>query len=123
MAIWKMKVYQLPSGICPFRNWYAQQDSEVQAEFDATVLVLAARLDWSKSKKFKELKRRHIGLGEIRFRLDRPLRRFRPVGIWPPVKENEFILLNACEKDGPLYIPEDAFTQALVYKQEFQDGR
>jgi len=104
------------------RDWYQRQDVEVQAEFDAALGILKAESDWLDTKSFKVLVRDHSGLGEIRFKLDGPPeRRFRPVGIWPPIVDYEFILLVGCEKVRGLYIPEDAFRQSLEYRRRLLD--
>jgi hypothetical protein len=121
--------YYLEGDTCPIRDWYDSQDIPVQAEFDVTLGTLAATEDWTDTKVFQELKRQHAGLGEIRFTLEelrlrqKYVRRFRPVGIWPPIVENEFILLLGCEKERGVYIPPDPFTLALNYRQRFLDGR
>lgn len=96
----------------------------VQAEFDAALGTLTAIVDWTDTKSFGVLKRDHVGLGEIRFMLEGPeKRRFRPVGIWPPIVEGEFILLVGCEKErNGVLIPENAFTLALEYKRRFEAG-
>ncbi|SRR5258708_40301303 len=125
MLLWNIKAYHLPGGTCPIQDWYRIQDIEVKAEFDAALGILSATEDWTDIPKlFQALTRAHAGLGEIRFKLDEPtVRRFRPVGIWPPVTDNEFILLLGCEKIRGIYIPPDAFTQALIHKQELERGR
>jgi hypothetical protein len=125
MSAWLIKAYWLQGGTCPMRDWYRLQDVPVQAEFDVTLTTLAATLDWSDTNSFGELKRDHAGLGEIRFRLGaKPnVRRFRPVGIWPPLVEREFILLLGCEKQrNGVLIPDDAFTLALDYKRRLERG-
>lgn len=124
MPLWTFKAYHLEGGTCPIRDWYGAQDIEVQAEFDATLVTLAATEDWEDTRQFKALKRDHAGLGEIRFRLEgKAARRFRPVGIWPPIAEHEFIFLLGCEKQSRgLYIPPDAFALALRYKRDLESG-
>ena len=124
MATWSIKAYHLPGGTCPIRDWYRAQDVTVQAEFDAALTTLKGTADWSDTKQFMALKREHVGLGEIRFKLERPiLRRFRPVGIWPPMSDQEFVLLAGCEKErNGLLIPTDAFTLALSYKSQLERG-
>ena len=98
------------------------QDIEVQAAFDAALTTLSATADWSDTWQFKELTKAHAGLGEIRFKLEGPpIRRLRPVGIWPPIVEGEFILLVGCEKNRNVYIPHDAFTSALEYKRRWEE--
>ena len=80
MSIWQIKAYYLRGGTCPIQDWYRVQDVSVQAEFDATLAVLKATVNWRKTRAFGALKRAHVGLGEIRFKLEKPeLRRFRPV--------------------------------------------
>lgn len=123
MALWKFKAYHLAGGHCPIREWYRQQDCEVQAEFDAALTILRATDDWMDTQLFEVLRREHEGLGEIRFKLEKPtVRRFRPVGIWPPLTDREFILLIGCEKGryGRL-IPSRAFDTALEYRRRFME--
>ena len=122
MSLWTIKDYYLDGGTCPIRDWYIVQEPDVQAAFDATLATLAATEDWEDTKQFKALKKNHAGLGEIRFKLERPLRRFRPVGIWPPTTEHEFTLLVGCRKARGVYDPPDAFTLALRYKLDLEAG-
>ena len=125
MSAWRIKAYRLPGGTCPVRDWYRAQDVPVQAEFDAVLTTLKATVDWSDTSAFKVLKRNHAGLGEIRFRFGKKpdVRRFRPVGIWPPMIRGEFVLLLGCEKErNGVLIPEDAFTLALDYKRRWEQG-
>jgi hypothetical protein len=123
MPLWRFMAYEPAPGSCPIQDWYAAQDEAVQAEFDAALATLSATVDWTDAKSFKVLTKNHIGLGEMRFRLDGPpIRRFRPVGIWPPLVEREFILLVGCEKRRYVYTPADAFTLALEYKRRLEAG-
>ncbi len=123
MPPWTIKAYHLAGASCPIQDWYRAQEVEVQAAFDAALTTLRATVDWLDTWQFKELTRIHRGLGEIRFKLDGPrVRRFRPVGIWPPIVEWEFILLVGCEKQRNIYVPDDAFTLALDYKRRLEAG-
>jgi hypothetical protein len=123
MALWRIMAYHLAGDFCPIQRWYAIQDVEVQAAFDAALTTLSATADWSDTSQFKELTGTHAGLGEIRFKLEGPpIRRFRPVGIWPPIIEGEFILLLGSEKNRNVYIPRDAFTLTLEYKRRWERG-
>jgi hypothetical protein len=122
--MWGIKAYHLEGGTCPIRDWYRLQDVSVQAVFDAALATLRGTVDWTDTKAFEALKRDHTGLGEIRFKLEKPrVRRFRPVGIWPPVVDYEFVLLVGCEKErNGVLIPSDAFTMALEYKRRWERG-
>jgi len=125
MPLWRIKAYYLAGGTCPIRDWYRPQDAEVKAEFDVTLLTLMATSDWRDTNAFGEMKREHVGLGEMRFQIGKKpdLRRFRPVGIWPPTVAGEFILLTGCEKArNGILIPDDAFTMALEYKRRWENG-
>jgi hypothetical protein len=129
MALWRFLDYRTNDE--PPRNliqlWYGQQDLDVQAEFDATVAILAATEDWRKAKAFKVLKKAHVGLGELRFAVMKKkhgkkiIRRFRPVGIW---REGcrEFVFLMGCEKALGVYTPPNAFENALDYKVKLERG-
>jgi hypothetical protein len=132
MALWSFWDYITEDNQDLIADWYALQDDDVQAQFDATLLILSATEDWESEhlEVFKSLKREHAGLGEIRFHVmalapgaARPhRRRFRPVGIWPAVNR-EFILILGCEKSGRTFIPHDAFGLAIRHKALLEEGR
>ena len=119
--------YHLVGGTCPIKDWYRDQEIPVRAIFDATLTTLKGTDDWEDrdTKEFKRLTGNHVGLGEIRFRLEKTeqgkkrVRRFRPVGIWPPLNDYEFILLVGCEKQHGVCVPDNAFTLALEYKRRW----
>jgi len=117
--------YWTAEGICPMQQWYEAQEVPVRAKFDAVLLTLAGTPVWDDEPRdeFKVLTRIHVGLAEIRFKLvdGRTTRRFRPLGIWPPVVPNEFILLLGCEKSGRMVIPNGAYEHALDYKSDFEN--
>ena len=121
--MWRILAYHLPDGSCPIRDWYESQDFEVQALFDVALTTLRATHDWEDTWQFKALTRNHVGLGEIRFKREGPpVQRFRPVGIWPPIVDKEFILLLGCAKNRNIYVPRNAFELALDYKQKLEAG-
>jgi hypothetical protein len=133
MALWRFFNYITEHGDNLIADWYDAQDPEVQAQFDATLFLLGATEDWGDEKvmEFKPLTGKHVGLGEIRFHVialapgaKRPhRRRFRPVGIWPPRVDHEFVLILGCEKSGRTFIPHNAFDLALNYKSLIEQGR
>ena len=133
MALWRFFDYITEDGQNLVEDWYIVQDPAVQAQFDATLLILSAVDDWEDEdvEEFKPLTHKHIGLGEVRFYLDafapgakKPhRRRFRPVGIWPPAVDREFVLILGCEKSGRTFIPHDAFGVALSHKALLEQGR
>lgn len=114
-------------------TWYEKQEDSVRAQFDATLAILRATEDWESPdvEEFKPLTKAHLGLGEIRFDIEakapgakRPhKRRFRPVGIWPATKQQEFVLILGCEKYGRTFIPHAAFDLALEFKAKLEAGR
>lgn len=131
MALWKFLDYladdQVPRNL--IQAWYGRQDLHVQVAFDATVKILAATEDWRRAKEFGLLKKRHIGLGELRFAVKEKkhgrehIRRFRPVGIWRE-EEREFVFLVGCEKlRGGVLIPPDTFDLALALKAKLEAGK
>ena len=129
MPLWRIMVYHLAGGTCPFLAWCRAQEPAVRGEFYSALDTLRKERDWLDMESFKPLTRNHVGLGEIRFKLERRehqnriVRRFRPIGIWPPVVEHEFILLLGCEKGrNGILIPPDTFDLALDYKRRFQNG-
>ena len=130
MALWRFLDYRThdarPRNL--IQLWYGQQDRAVQAEFDATVAILAATEDWEKAKEFKLLRRRHLGLAELRFSVrvkkhgKEITRGVRPVGIWR-AEAREFIFLAGCEKEPHgAYIPANAFDVALACKTKLEKG-
>lgn len=133
MAVWKFFDYVTEDARNLIDDWYVAQDPEVQAEFDATLLILAATEDWEDQnfEEFKPLVNQHAGLGEVRFYVDALApgaknphrRRFRPVGIWPTTIDHEFVFLLGCEKKGRQFIPHAAFDAALKHKAKFEEGR
>lgn len=130
MALWRFLDYCTDEH--PPRNliqiWYGRQSVDVQAEFDTTVAILAGTEDWKKAKEFGELKRSHIGLGELRFFVKtekqgkRIKRQFRPVGIWSE-ERREFTFLVGCEKARGIYTPPNAFDLALQHKALLESGK
>lgn len=133
MALWGFFDYITEDGDNLIADWYDAQDPEVQAQFDATLFLLGATEDWEdeKVKEFKPLTEKHVGLGEVRFHVNalapgakRPhLRRFRPVGTWPPTVDHEFVLILGCEKSGRTFMPHNAFDLALDHKARLEQGR
>ena len=106
MALWRFLDYVDSDGNNLVRQWYLDQPPQVRAAFDATIMLLGGIADWESDEveEFKALSERHAGLGEVRFHVmasvlggKRPFRqRYRPVGIWPPRQEFEFIFLLGC---------------------------
>mgnify|MGYP000863774547 CR=1 FL=1 len=132
LVLWRFFDFITESGENLIAAWYEAQDPDVQAQFDATLLFLRATHDWEYPRidEFKALTGRNQGLGELRFdvRVNRhgsrnPVkRRFRPVGIWPPVSPNSFILILGCEKSGRgTYVPHCAFDIAMRHKADFEN--
>ncbi len=133
MALWRFFDYVTEDDHNLIEEWYAVQDPEVQAQFDATLFVLGATEDWEAEdvEEFKPLTRNHAGLGEVVFHINALApgakkahrRRFRPVGIWPPAVNREFVLILGCEKSRSTYMPHDAFGTALRHKALLEAGR
>jgi hypothetical protein len=133
MGLWKFFDYVTDENENLLQDWYVAQDPEVQAQFDATLLILGATEDWEAKdvEEFKPLINKHKGLGEVRFHISalalgakRPhRRRFRPVGIWPAAQAREFVLILGCEKSGKTFIPHDAFGVALQHKARLEAGK
>jgi hypothetical protein len=113
------------------RKWYAAQEPQVMAAFEATITTLEGSEDWTEMQGFKYFETGPFaGLSELRFhvwerhpgtkRLAK--RRFRIPGIWRS-EEKLFILLGGCEKSGRIKIPQDAFEQAMKRKIDFEHGK
>jgi hypothetical protein len=127
MPLWRFMDYHTEQGINLVSQWYEAQDEEIRADFDATLLLLAATEDWThkRVKAFKVLTGKHAGLCEIRFTVEverKKKRRFRPLGVWRK-DSRDFVLIGGCEKSGRMLIPPNAFELALRYKAEFEGGR
>lgn len=130
MALWRFFDYRTDDAPPrnPIQDWYGRQDRQVQAEFDATVAVLAATEDWGKAKEFEVFTKKHAGLAELRFSVrtkrqgKEVIRRFRPLGIWYE-ETRKFIFLVGCEKARGIYTPQDVFEVAFEYKSRIGTGR
>ena len=127
MSLWTFRDYETEDGENHIRSWYEAQIVAVQAAFRAAVIQLGGRPNWQDNPLFKDLKKAHTGLSEIRFFVGEKhapnFRRFRPVGICDPVQRN-FIFLVGCEKfKGGRTEPEMAFELALFLKSQFEQGK
>src|SRR5258708_5055423 len=96
MQHWRFKDFCSETGGSLMQEWYAEQEAAVQADFDVIVNILAATQDWSDRKDCQPLRRRHTGLWEIRFTVNKV--RYRPVGFFGP-SSGEFTLLLGCTKE------------------------
>jgi hypothetical protein len=116
--------YLTADGRNPILEWYADQDSEVQAALDFTMHQLKVTDDWTEPpcKQFSVLERKHAGLSELRFWTGN--RKFRVAGLYRP-NRRDFIMLVGCEKwlRGIFYKPTGAFDLAMKYKQDFEAGK
>lgn len=126
MSTWSFLDYITEAHVCPVVIWYGTLGAEVQAEFDVVVDLLERTEDWDAQnktrRKYKELTRRHAGLCELRFTLEG--RKFRPIGI-RDAAVRQFIFLGGCEKKGFFGTtePPNAFDDALLLKQAYEQGR
>ena len=122
-------------GGIPFQKWYDTLDIEAQAALDDTILVLTTTDDWTEreGREFGQFTKEEAGLSEIRFwvfgefeprKYRRSRRRLRAFGLYQP-EQRQFILFGGCEKrfGGYVYIPSDALSRAMKYKQDFKDGK
>jgi len=117
--------YKTEDGRNLIKEWYDSEDYGVQAQFDAILDMLEARDDWDGCKKVCELKRKHVGLSELRFSREGnslPKWRYRPVGFFI-LNYREFVLVLGCKKWLGLYVPPGAFDTALDFKWKFEEGR
>lgn len=96
-------------------EWREQQTEEVQAALEFTVKTLSVSQDWSGLAEVKELKGQHVGLWELRFKVDK--RNFRVAGFR---RNDQFILILGCRKNGRSTVPPRAFDLALKMKQRFE---
>jgi hypothetical protein len=124
MTFWRFMDYLTVENRCPIIEWYGIQDDDVQAEFDLFVKDLSETEDWDEpelgKRKYKVLTRRHVGLCELKFRVN--ARKFRPLGVL--ARDNrEFVFLGGCEKHRMNTIPPDAFDSAFRLKEPFENGR
>ena len=124
MSLWTFHDYETESGENHIRSWYDAQAVAAQAAFRAAVIQLGRRPQWGPPL-FKDLKKAHAGLSEIRFSIGvKPgLRRFRPVGICDPL-HRDFVFLVGCEKfEHGRTEPEMAFDLALDLKSQLDQGK
>jgi|RhiMethySRZTD1v2_1073278.scaffolds.fasta_scaffold190990_3 hypothetical protein len=116
-------VYHTADGRDLTREWYDNQDADIQAKFDSILKILEGTEDLSRyDKLFSCLKKNHRGLCEIRFWIVKE-KKFRPVGFFT-FNYHQFVLVLGCHKIGGLYYPPDAFDVALELRRKFlEDGR
>ncbi len=124
MAYWKFLDYITEDRHNPILEWYTTLETDVRAAFDVLVQDLSGTEDWDapkpRKRKYRLLRRRHIGLCELIFRVGN--RKFRPLGVL--ISENrEFIFLGGCEHRRFFSIPANAFDEALRLKSLFEQGR
>jgi hypothetical protein len=120
---WEFSVLRTEDGRDLIREWYENEDPDVQAKFDSIVRVLEATEDLSRYKKiFCCLKKKHRGLWEIRFWIVKE-KKYRPVGFFT-FNYHQFALVLGCHKIGSIYHPRDAFNSALEIRRQFlEEGR
>lgn len=102
------------------QNWYERQGKAVQADFDSILKILEVTKDWTGRKDVAVLTKKHEGLFEIRFAIDKI--RYRPVGFF--YSNNDCVLVLGCKKPKlGKYVPADAFDRALNYRRMFIERR
>ena len=96
------------------RDWYDEQASEVQAEFDVALSYLREQppAQWVRPS-FGTLTGKCAGLGEIRFKANKV--QYRPIGFFGPERMQFTLLLCAIEKGGK-FIPKNTCDTAQKRK-------
>ena len=96
------------------RDWYDEQTSEVQAEFDVALSYLREQppAQWVRPS-FGTLTGECAGLGEIRFKANKV--QHRPIGFFGPERMQFTLLLCAIEK-GRKFIPKNTCDTAQKRK-------
>ncbi len=124
MAFWKFFDYITEDNRSPILDWYGTLDMPVRATFDVLVQELTGTEDWDAAKptkrKYRLLKRQHLGLCELIFKVD--AKKFRPLGVWYREK-GEFVFLGGCEHRRFFSIPANAFDDAFRFKGLLEQGR
>jgi len=133
MPLWQFLDYITDEGKNPVVEWSENHLTIAErAEFDLVVDFLERVEDWDEVKrakrKYLELERELVGLTELKFatitqNMGKNFKKqFRPLGILKR-KERQFIFLGGFQKGHGGPIPADAYTNALRYKQEYDQSR
>ena len=119
MSPWKLYDYSPEPGRVPVAEWYAEQDEDVQAEFDVAMRFFRANFDPSDEFGIRALKGDYLGLHEIEFVADLAdgEHRFGAIGKWRP-DSNQFVLFTICNKYDDSYDP--CRNKALEYSRAWE---
>lgn len=115
---WRIRCYSPQPNVDEFKVWYDDQSVSVQRKFLSRLeyLRLVPIQDW-RFPLFRWLHGDAVGLGEIRFFVDRVQQ--RPLGFRSG--ENEFTLLFAAQEKSDRFIPRNAVETALRRKAEIEN--
>ncbi len=114
MKFWRFYDYCSPAGNNLIEEWYADQETDVQAAFDITLNNLAGLRSWHGRTDFSMLHGAHARLGEIRFKTGKV--QYRPVGFFGSAR-GTFILLVGASKKQNVYTPPNAFDLAVTRRR------
>jgi len=121
MSIWRLMDYYPEPGLNPVRDWYEEQEEDVQAEFDFALRAFIANEDWTEASEVLALGGRYVGLYEVCievFSLDDRETHFRAIGAWRQDSRN-FILFLVSELSEGQYEPplERAFERKVAWEK------
>jgi hypothetical protein len=104
MVFWKFVEFCKDGGTNVFRTWYQAQHCNVQAACKWAIHETAITEDLETYSPYKILKRKDVGLGEIKFEADDKagtgVRKFRALGFWN-YDRSDFILVSGGRKPIP----------------------
>jgi hypothetical protein len=115
MELWKYQCYKTSSNPNLWSEWYHEQSKAVQAKHDSAFEFLEARLEWTEPK-FKHLKGKYAGLGEVRLQGDVQWRIFGFRRTHQNVRE--FVVTHTGSHKGNVYQPKDVLDTALKRVEE-----
>jgi hypothetical protein len=118
MKIARFMDYYSAGGDNVFMDWYRQQAPSVRAVCDFTIQEVQKTEILESSESFKTLQRAHVGICELKFRVDdgtgTGLRHFRPLGFWN-YDCREFVLVTGARKP----IPGNIFNDVLGIQERY----
>jgi hypothetical protein len=119
MKPWKLSIYAPEADWYPVRDWYDGQNAEVQAEFDADIQFFRANDNWSEAFDLIPLKKKYLGLYEIRttFQDGEDELQFGTIGAFLP-DSSEFVLFVVCNRYADEYF--SCLDTALKYRQAWE---
>ena len=117
MNKWHLKDFVSHTGRNQIADWYELLSAQARSDFDALIDILEKKEDWSYPE-YKDLKRKHKGVGEIRWKTEKT--QHRVLGYSP--SDHVFVLLIGCTHKMNIYNPPEALDTALERKKKVESG-